>query len=226
MIRNALIIDTETTGLDPKLDCVIEVGMVLYSVEHQSTLMQFSTLLPAGSNPCESINRISCAALQSTALARANRTLEWVMTLSEFLNEPEVVVAHNAEFDRQFFPIDLPWLCTKFDFQWPRQLREGDSLINTALAHGIGVGSAHRALTDCQLIAALFDRMDDLQGMFERARRPKAIFQALVAFKDRELAKAAGFRWDADAKRWTRRMAIDDAGSLPFPVQMLGEVAA
>ena len=118
-----------------------------------------------------------------------------------------------------------PWACTKYDFTWPRQTREGESLVNLALEHGIGVASAHRALTDCQLIAALFDRMDDLQGMFARAMRPKGVFRALVSYDDREQAKSAGFRWDGATKQWTRRMAIEDAQALPFKVAQLQEVA-
>jgi DNA polymerase III subunit epsilon len=61
--------------------------------------------------------------------------------------------------------------------------------VSLALSHGIGVSSAHRALTDCSLIAALFDRMEKLEAMIEEAKRPKALFQAQVSFKDKDLER-------------------------------------
>jgi DNA polymerase III subunit epsilon len=91
--------------------------------------------------------------------------------------------------------------------------------VNLALNHGIGVSSAHRALTDCQLIAALFDRMDDLEGMINKADRPKAVYRAQVSFEEKDLAKAAGFRWNPDKRMWIRRMATADTLKLQFPVQ-------
>jgi DNA polymerase-3 subunit epsilon len=65
----------------------------------------------------------------------------------------------------------------------------------------------HRALNDCLLIAALFDRADDLQSLFEFAMRPKAMFVALVSYDDRDLAKKAGFRWNEPGyeRMWVRR---------------------
>lgn len=140
-----------------------------------------------------------------------------------------IEVAHNAEFDSKkmvgdtrFLPLaSLPWVCTMSDFKWPLATKEQGSLINLALDHGIGVASAHRALTDCRLIAALFDRMADLPAMFDVAMRPKALFQALVPFERKDEAKAAGFKWNGSDKTWTRQMAIEDAAALSFPVRRL-----
>jgi DNA polymerase III subunit epsilon len=228
VIRRALIVDTETTGLDPAKDRVIEIGAILYSVVNRSTLFSFAGLLCGLTNDAESINRISVSAM--------NETSEIDISLSKVLTPlraaADVIVCHNAEFDQQWFAKSadwnaLPWLCTAFDFQWPAATREAGSLIHLALEHGIGVSSAHRALTDCELIAALFDRMSlygcDLQEMFARAARPKAIFQALVPFEEKDKAKDAGFKWDGAQKRWTRRMAVEDAAALPFKVTKLRE---
>lgn len=219
MIRRCLILDTETTGLDPATDRVIEIGAILYSVEHHAALASFASLLPGESNAAESINKIPVAALESMKDSRlAENSVFFAM-----LGDSDVVVCHNAEFDRQWFSgdwIEKPWLCTMADFKWPAATRETGSLINLALEHGIGVSSAHRALTDCELIAALFDRMplygQDLQAMFAHAARPKAVFQAMVSFDDKDKAKNAGFKWDGGKKTWTRRMAVEDAAALPF----------
>jgi DNA polymerase III subunit epsilon len=61
--------------------------------------------------------------------------------------------------------------------------------------------------------------MDDLEGMINKADRPKALYKAQVPYEKKDLAKAAGFKWNADKKIWTRRMATADTVNLPFPVQ-------
>ncbi|MBD1881899.1 3'-5' exonuclease [Coleofasciculus sp. FACHB-T130] len=230
-----LIVDTETTHLEVNAGQVIEIGAILYSVKHQTTIEQFSIILPAQSNPAEHINRIKPAPLMEMTAEQADRG---VRMLVEMAKMAQVIVAHNAEFDKKWFGLSkngkstlptllnfkgepLPWVCTCNDFKWPRQTRSGQSLLELAAAHDIGVFGTHRALTDCQLIAALFDRMENLQAMFEKALRPKALFKALVTYDNRQQAKQAGFRWISERKSWERRMAVDDSKELPFSVTQI-----
>lgn len=225
-INRCLIIDTETSGLTDD-DEIIEIGCVLYSVKNQCSLLEFSTLLPARKNDAESINRIKVAALDEMSTVGEKTSI-----IVDLLSVTDCFVAHNAEFDRavlsrwsQFFGDGIPWLCTMADFKWPQATREQGSLINLALDHGVGVASAHRALTDCRLIASLFDRMPGLQSMFEVAMRPKGLFQAMVSYDDRELAKQAGFKWNGVNKSWTRQLALEDAEKLVFSVRRLDQAA-
>jgi DNA polymerase-3 subunit epsilon len=220
MIRRCLIVDTETTSLDPATGHVVEIGVILYSLEHRTSLAHFASLIAAPENPAESINGIPVAAL-------SDRVPEGADIIGSLAADAEAIVAHNAEFDRAWLsgvPWSMkPWLCTMSDFAWPRG-QQGSSLVSLALAHGIGVSSAHRALTDCLLIAELFSRASlfgcDLDEMFVRAMRPKALFQSLQPFDQNEIAKSFGFQWNKPGalreKRWTRRMAIEDVAALPF----------
>lgn len=230
VIRRALIVDTETTGLDPKDGAqMIELGAVLYSVENRGILSSCSTLFHVDQNPADNINGISLALSQEGSDLRGCRAAHSA-TLG-FLDHADVIVSHNAEFDRKFVQFGrLPWLCTQRDFVWPRQSKHGQSLVALALAHGIGVGFAHRALVDCLVIAQLFDRVHlyggDLQAMFAHAMRPKGTFQALVSYDDREKAKAEGFQWEPATKRWIRRMAIADVATLPFRCKRIDQEAA
>lgn len=233
MTLNLLIIDTETTGIDPSQDRVIEIGALLYSATYQTPLSQLSFLLYAPNNAAEPINRIPSAALSLLSRPMQLQSLDLLQTMAA---ETHYVVAHNAEFDAQWFdgsnlPIlrdrdqkPLQWLCSMSDMTWPKQSRPGQSLINLALDHGIGVNSAHRALTDCQLLAELFNRLEtnELNRLISQAIRPKALFKALISYEDRQLAKDAGFKWHTEDKTWRRRMAIEEAAQLPFRVVQLG----
>lgn len=225
-----LILDTETSGIDPAEHHVLEIAAILYSMEHQCVLQQISTLIPGSraDNPAQFVNNIPIAAVNDTPQELAHYLCQTINYWGEIT---EYVVAHNAPFDRQWFkdhPIfaalhDQPWLCTCFDFTWPQQHKQGQKLIDLALAHGIGVSSAHRALTDCQLIAALFDRMEDLPGLIAQAATPKVLVRADVSFNDKQLAKDAGFRWDGKTKQWTLRLTPGEAAQLPFEHTILTE---
>lgn len=224
---NVIIIDTETTGENPNTGKVCEVAAILYSVTHQTPLVSISTLIRVHENPQQKLNGISPAATGECSSQYAIGMLEWM------LGEANFAVAHYAEFDRQWFGIQplpevkIPWLCTHSDFEWKRAHKAGMKLIELALAYGVGVNKAHRALTDCDLIAEVFSRQDDLAQMLHRAAQPKAIVEALVSFPQKDLAKDAGFipiYEGGKFQRWERRMFIDDIARLPFRAKILREV--
>ncbi len=218
MIRRICIVDTETTGLDPKKDAVIEIGAILYSLEYHTTIASYSSLVFAHGNAAEAINGIPPAALRGVP-----EFAEASMQLRDFAVHADAMVAHNASFDRGFLPdMEKPWICTKSDFKWPKA-DLGASLVVTALAHGLGVSSAHRALTDCRLIARLLERVHemglDVGAMLARGLRPKGKFVANVSYDERELAKKAGFSWVPESKSWIATIAREDAAALPFKVR-------
>ena len=223
-MKRVLILDTEATGLDPKVDAVIEVACILYSIEHATVIESYSSLIRATDNAAEAINRIPPAAL--VGAEHPDAVWARVMVLTD---TADAIVAHNAEFDRGFvrdrLRDALPWVCSRSDLTWPKQTKPGPSLVSLALEHDLGVATAHRALADCDLIARLFTRAAelgaDLRAMLARGMRPKAEFIALVSFDDKDKAKAAGFQWDAQRKQWKRRMAVEDAAALPFRTQQV-----
>lgn len=220
----ALILDTETTGLTPPptgTDQAIEVGCVLYDLVLAAPVTSFASLIHADANPAETINRIPVAALRSAP--PADNVWSYVRALA---GRAEVILAHRADFDRAFVPAGVtgstPWVCTKFHVDWVHG-KPGDHLVHLALAHGVGVLDAHRALTDCETLSRLLTRAhqqgQDLVRLVQRAMRPRVKVQALVSYDDRDKAKAAGFAWDPAARQWLRDMPKEDVGTLPFKVR-------
>ncbi|MGB1622179.1 MAG: 3'-5' exonuclease [Synechococcus sp.] len=217
-----LILDTETTGLDPEQDHCIEVGCILFDVASRSVLMQQSFLLPVEANAAEVINHIP------PEISRLVQPWQPALTLfAQLVDAADVVVAHNAAFDRQWFgrgllpQIHKPWLCTMEDIRWPadRQLRPRPSVRDLALAYGIPVWAAHRALTDCIYLAEVLARCDDLDQLLERGMEPRQLMRAQVSYANRSLAKEAGFRWNEPVPGcWSRRLSHREAAELPFDV--------
>jgi len=231
-IHTLLILDTETTGLNPQKDKIIEIGAVLWSVDHLCTVATYSNLIHADDNPAENINRIPVAALKIWGVDLCDA---FAGLLDLVAGRVDALVAHNATFDRSFFEahgLDLaehyhvPWICTMSQIEWPRA-SSSKSLLATALAHDVAVTDAHRALADCQILARLFARCaelgSDLQVMLTRALRPSSRYVAQVSYDDRDRAKTAGFTWNAPEapKCWSRIVADEDAGKFDFKTKKI-----
>ena len=167
-LETLLILDLETTGFSPEKHRCIELGAVLFSVSLRTTLSQVSMLFPVDQNPAQRINRISPEASQ--------RPQPWQQTLELFqvmAQHADAAVAHNVGFDRRWFgrpplpALALPWVCT-CTAPWPSRLglRPGRvSLKDLARAHEVQVGDAHRALADCDVLARILARCDDLEAL-------------------------------------------------------------
>jgi len=106
--------------------------------------------------------------------------------------------------------------------RWPNPCAS-KALVSIALAHGVGVVSAHRAMADCDIIARLLTRVHemgiDLEDMIRTAMLPRARVQALVSYDDRQLAKDAGFQWDTGTRRWMADLTEPEIHALSFEVR-------
>jgi DNA polymerase-3 subunit epsilon len=216
-VKNLLIVDTETTGLDPDqgAEC-IEIGAILYNVPSRAILAQVSTLLPVKENGQQDVHGIE---LFETGELTSDISDGAINLISAMVGESDYAVAHNASFDKQFFAVgNLLWLCTYEDFSFPPY--KNSNLVNLALSHGIAVKSAHRALNDCGLIAEIFSKRDDLDALIEaaivRAKSPKVWVEALVSYADKDKAKAARFEWKPEGRLWVKLMKECDLETLNF----------
>jgi DNA polymerase III epsilon subunit-like protein len=220
---NVLIVDTETTGLSPEkgAEC-IEIGAILYNVLNRAILAQVSTVLAVkaiGQEETHGINLDIANAVPFNVQSAA------INLLSNMVLSADYAVAHNATFDQQFAPacIDIPWLCTYEDFNFAPYKKQ--NLVGLALAHGITVKLAHRALTDCGLIAEIFSKRDDLEALIEaaviRSTSSKVWVRALVDFHSKDLAKAARFEWKRESKDWRKQMKQCDLESLDFGCEII-----
>jgi len=217
-----LILDTETTALSPEQGQCIEVGAVLFDVASRAVLMQVSFLLPCDQNPAQHVNGIPAA------VSRLHQPWQHGLACFEaMVGGADALLAHNAAFDRQWFgsgplpALRKPWICSMEDIRWPadRQLRTTPSVRDLALAYGVPVWAAHRALTDCIYLVQVFQRCEALETLLQQALEPRRLVRARLSYDERQLAKDAGFRWNEPvAKAWSRRLSEREIAALPFPV--------
>ena len=224
-----LIVDTETTGLDPATYALCELGAVLFSVPHRAVISQLSFLLPVLTNDAIAINGIGP---QLSQLPQPSSELMAVFVA--MARQADAFLAHNAAFDRPWIepllPAELrgaarPWICTCEVIRWPG-LKPNPSLQSLALAHGIPVWAAHRALTDCTYLAQVLERDPELEAHLKEGLQPRRLVAAQLPYEQRELARQAGFRWIAEAKQWQRRCSESEINALSFPTIAIDPPAA
>lgn len=230
-MTNLLIFDTETTGVTAD-DHAIEVAATLYHVgEVSGAVASISALLPIDTNPAYSVNKIDPALTQIDSAH--DLALQYIRRLAGLA---DYWVAFNAEFDRPFVERAVrtesskPWLCAYNDFEWTADwIRKPQSQINLALSLGVGVLHAHRAGDDVRTLTACMDRLGDrlpavVQGAITRSQSERVTVAAMVGYDDRQLAKDAGFWWNAGRGQWIRTIRLCDlqadwVKALPFDLQ-------
>lgn len=216
------VVDVETTGLDPNTDRVIEVAWALVDLDTAKVVSIQSALVPGDENHAEAVNGIPVSLLRHETAA----------PLPVRLPRVEAVLAHNAAFDRSWgafqLPGLIPWACTCDDWEWP--LAKGTtkrSLTDIALAHGVGVVTAHRAFSDVMTLCLTLERAHEFEGlrsMLRAALVPRKTYAALVSYADNQKAKDRGFRWQPEPKLWTKRLTEAQAAEpMPFKLREVSE---
>jgi len=156
-------VDTETTGLSPHSDHLIEVAIVLAEVDWDSghllrRLDQYEALQDPG---CA----IPAAAMAvhgiTDAMVKGHRID--VSRLGTLLGAADLCLAHNSGFDRGFvaqvFPLapELTWGCTCRGLPWKRWFPpiHSTGLQKLSRFFGSPTGTAHRALGDVETMINL-----------------------------------------------------------------------
>jgi DNA polymerase-3 subunit epsilon len=153
--------DLETTGLDSKLDCIVEFGAIKF--DNRGIMARYSTLVNPGIPMPEEAGRVNGI---SDAMLLGKPFIE--ETLPHFLNfvRNTIIVAHNAPFDCGFVneslsgfsalpnPVADSLVLSREAFPG----RKSYSLQNLAVDFGIQTRKAHRAEDDALLCMEIFIR--------------------------------------------------------------------
>lgn len=230
-VARVIVLDTETTGLDQSRDKIIELAMLRVNVDT-------STGLPTGDvevydgleDPGMSISKeIETITGISNGMVKGQRLDE--ARIESMLDGADVVIAHNAAFDRPFVEARLPrfeklaWACSFADIDWKAQGHGSARLEYLAMEMG-WFFDAHRAEVDCHALLAVLGTMLPVAGqtglarLLAAARQPGFRLQATAApFDAKDLLKARGYRWNAEQKVWHAR--LDDEAQLQAECEWL-----
>jgi DNA polymerase-3 subunit epsilon len=213
-VQRVLVLDTETTGLSHQTDKIIELAMLLVQVDVASGL-------PFG--PVECFEGFEDPGMPIPDVARQVTGISDDMVKGLRLDDPQVeamvaradlVVAHNAGFDRPFvearFPgfADKAWACSFADIDWKAAGAGSSKLSALAQDHG-WFYDAHRAQVDCHALLQVLSRpvgqasTTGLGQLIAAASRPSFKLRATGSpFESKDQLKGRGYRWDGEAKVW------------------------
>lgn len=229
-------IDFECTGLSPIMDRVIEAALVIYDTEDgflfpKQTVasLVYQEGYPPITAEIEDLTGITQAMLDSKFSKEPYLVFgEIVSALAE--HKVDVLMAHNAAFDKSFLDaelarlqvgVNLPWICTMNDIAHPKRWK-CRKLSHLAFEYGVEFDnkSLHRADADVKL---MFDMVlasgTDFDYLYRRALIPNVTVRALIPSPfgangdggvGKDAAAKCGFRWQADQKIWTKTIKEDE----------------
>ncbi|MBW6424887.1 3'-5' exonuclease [Rhizobium sp. XQZ8] len=201
-----IILDTETTGLNPRKDEIIEIGVIAFTFNEKGAIGDVTGIYgglqqPSGPIPGE-ITRVTGI----TSEMVAGEVID-IVALRSLIDPADLIIAHNAGFDRPFCEAFSPafsskaWACSNAEIDWSSRGFEG-----TKLGYLIGQAGyfhdGHRAVDDCFALLEVLDRKaqaDDLTPFAELYRASQRsrvrIFAENSPFDFKDHLKARGYRW-------------------------------
>ncbi len=205
-VLTGLYVDVETTGLSSDTDRIIELGLVAFEFDREghiyAILDELSAFEDPGAPVPEEITRITGI---TDAMVEGNHLPE--AAIEALVERAQVIIAHNAAFDRPFLERRLPafaehaWACSAHDVPWYAEGFEGRKLEYLAMKQGF-VYDGHRATSDClagiHLLSLPLPRSGRraLDSLLERARRMGGRLYAVDSpFEAKDRLKARGYRW-------------------------------
>lgn len=213
-VQRVLVLDTETTGLSHQADKIIELAMLCVHVDVASGL-------PFG--PVERFEGFEDPGMPIPAVAKevTGITDDMVrghrlddLAVQALVAQADLIVAHNAAFDRPFVEARFPcfagkaWACSFADIDWKAAGAGSSKLSALAQDHG-WFYDAHRALVDCHALLQVLAKpvvpgeASGLARLMAAAAQPSFKLRATGSpFESKDQLKGRGYRWDAEAKVW------------------------
>lgn len=218
--RRVMVLDTETTGLDSKAEKIIELAML-------SVLVDTATGLPVGPvTVFESFEDpgkpIPPAITEITgiddAMVQGQRIDDG--QVAAWVAQADLIVAHNAGFDRPFVEARWPvfagkaWACSFMGIDWKKE-GSGSAKLEFLASERGWFYDAHRAQVDCHallqvLAAPLADGQTGLSRLLAGADQTRYKLRATGApFEAKDKLKARGYRWDGEGRVWWCSLASE-----------------
>lgn len=218
------VIDLETTGLDRDEDEIIEIAMKLIQVsktkiEQLKVVDAYESFQDPGIVITEESTRIHGI---TNDMVQGHQ-IDW-MRVEAILNNSQLIVAHNARFDRSFIDKKLElskdkiWACSVNDIDWEKRNFSSKKQEMLCIWHGFYYDS-HRAMIDVDALIFLlthpsYESHHPILELIHNAKKPMCLIEATYAkYEFKNILKKRRYRWNADNKVWytfVKNDEIDD----------------
>jgi len=223
-------VDLETTGLDFASDEIIEIGIKTIAVNRldYSDFKEIKAYESYQDTEIDIIPEIT----QLTGITKemvAGHSIDWAEVL-EILSISDVVVAHNASFDRAFLEKNIEfeniWACSKDDINWKERGFLNTKLELLSIWHGFYYDS-HRAMNDVNatihlLLHPSYENYPPLEELVENSRKQQHLIINKFPYNEsfiKMLKKRGGYRYNSSDRSW--RILIKDSKLLDTEVDWL-----
>jgi DNA polymerase-3 subunit epsilon len=216
--RRVLILDTETTGLDWRSESIIELAMLAVDVDLQTgkpvgEVEVYEDFEDPGRPIPPEIVKLTGITSQDVKGQKLNEA-----KIKDMVERADLIVAHNAGFDRPFVENRLEvfehkaWACSFQGINWKAQ-GMGSAKLEFLCSELGWFYDAHRAQVDCHALLRVLSsplQSDNsegsstgLQQLFKAAEIARTVVKAFGSpFETKDKLKARGYRWDAEARVW------------------------
>ncbi len=209
LTKRGVVIDVETTGLSTERDDVVQLAVLPFDYEPDTGRI-LTVYKDAAFEEFRQPNvPMSEEATLVTGIADemlSGKSIDADL-VTAILADADLVIAHNAHFDRvmveRYWPCfeSKPWACTLNAVDWPREGFSAGKLDYLGMQFG-WFYDGHRALADCEACLALLaqtlprSKKSVMLTVREAALRNDYLIRAVNAPYDlREKLKARGYRW-------------------------------
>ena len=223
-------VDLETTGLDFAGDEIIEIGIKTIAV-NKSDYSDFKAIKAYESYQDTEIE-ISSEITQLTGISKdmiEGHSIEW-RKVEDILGISDIVVAHNASFDRAFLEKNIDfenvWTCSKNDVNWKERGFFNTKLELLSIWHGFYYDS-HRAMNDVNatihlLLHPSYKDFSPLEELVENSQKTHQLIINKFPYNEsfiKMLKKRGGYRYNSSDRSW--RILIKDSDVLDQEVDWL-----
>lgn len=225
VVRAAAIIDVETTGLNQAEDGIIEIGIRQFlfnknSGEILAVTKSYSSFQDPGKPISPEIQNLTGITDEMVT----GQHIDWA-AVDNLLGECQLIIAHNAKFDRPFIDRksrtspDKVWSCTYKQIDWPTKGFNSPKLELLNIYHGFFTDS-HRAINDVDALLYLLSLPEAESNkpyfleLINNARRLMTQVIATAApFESKDHLKTRGYNWDNTNRFWSKIIFKDEVSS-------------
>ena len=197
LLNKYVVIDIETTGLDPQYDEIIELGAL--KIENGVIVDSFSKLIKPKTSISDFITQLT--GISNSMVENAPSIEEELPNYLKFINEQNIV-GHNVNFDINFIYDNLAKILNKpFTNDYIDTLRlsrklypdiKNHKLITVCDYLKINESTHHRALSDCELTFKVYETIKkhinteniDLEILFKPKVHNKLRAKEVIATTD------------------------------------------